>query len=257
MSGREPPLDVWLVDLRRCASALHALELASPRLSDDENVRAQAKGDDGGNWRAQRIALRILLERYVGPDVRRKAFVTGAKGKPQLAEPSDIHFSVSDCGPFALLAIARGGAIGVDIERPRTLRLSDARRAGLVMAAAGVAQSGNWPNGVRGNADDDATVLQAWVRLEAWAKARSTGIGALLSDLGIWGSARANTTGISPGARAMEILRQEDMEITDLALPHRLQGALACALTHGPIDVRDFPAEMEALTALGKSVSSK
>ncbi|MGE8943263.1 4'-phosphopantetheinyl transferase family protein [Leptospira interrogans] len=253
MSRSEPLLDVWLVDLHRCASALHALELASPRLSDDENVRAQTKGDDGGNWRAQRIALRILLERYVGPEVRGKAFATGAKGKPQLAGSSDIHFSVSDCGPFALLAIARGGAIGVDIERPRALRLSNARRTAIV-TAAGVVQSGNWPSGVRGDADDDTTVLQAWVRLEAWAKARSTGIGALLSDLGIWGSACATTTGISPGARAMEILRLERTEITDLALPHRLQGALACALSHGPIDVRDFPAEMEALTALEKSV---
>jgi 4'-phosphopantetheinyl transferase len=249
MSGSEP-LDVWLVDLRRCASALHALELASPRLSDDEIVRAQAKGDDGGNWRAQRIALRILLERYVGPGMRGQAFATGAKGKPQLVGPSDIHFSVSNSDAFALFAISRGGAVGVDIERPRVLRLSDARRTAIVAAAAGVAQSGNWPSSVRGNADDDATVLQAWVRLEAWAKARSTGIGTLLSDLGIWGSARAATTGISPGARAMDILRQEEMEITDLALPHRLQGAVACALPHGPIGVRDFPAEMDALAAL-------
>lgn len=272
MTGGGPPLEVWLIDLRRCAPALQKLELTAPRLSDDEIARARAKGADGASWRAKRIALRLLLERHAGPQVRQQAFVTGAQGKPQLAWPSDIHFSVSDSGPFALLAIARGSAVGVDMEQPRTMRFSDVRRVALVSAAAGVGQagpehsgfeqpglgqSGLWPSGIAGDPQDDATVLQAWVRLEAWAKARGTGIGALLTDLGIWGAAYVRGSGGPPGVRAMKAAQQDGIQVLDLELPHNLQGAVACALPYAPVRVREFPDDMEDLGALaGPQLSS-
>ena len=47
-------IELWLVDLVRCAPALDELERATPRLADDDRERAGALV--GGNIRRERIA---------------------------------------------------------------------------------------------------------------------------------------------------------------------------------------------------------
>jgi 4'-phosphopantetheinyl transferase len=85
--------------------------------------------------------------------------------------------------------------------------------------------------------DPEAAFLQAWVRIEAVAKASGEGIGRLLTEYGIIGGAKA-----AP--------RAAPYQATDLGLDHGWFGALAALQLDGEVEVRRFPAlasEIEAL----------
>lgn len=79
---------------------------------------------------AGRSALAALLAAYLGVPAAALAFVSGPHGKPALAPPHDaLAFSWSHSGDYALAALARGVAPGVDLERvqprPRALELAE------------------------------------------------------------------------------------------------------------------------------------
>ena len=96
MTPAQPPIELWLVDLVRCASALDEIERAAPRLADDDRERAGALGD--GSVRRERIAaymaVRVLLERAVGAGMRRRPLVRDRGGAPRLAD-GGAWFSLS------------------------------------------------------------------------------------------------------------------------------------------------------------------
>ncbi len=66
---------------------------------------------------------RLLLGAYVGAPASSLRFTTTSYGKPSLAASfgSDVRFNVSHSGDVALLAVARGREIGVDVEQIRAL----------------------------------------------------------------------------------------------------------------------------------------
>ena len=71
-----------------------------------------------------RSSLRSLLAHYLSCDARSIRFVQGEKGKPRLAglEPDQgLVFNVSHSGNCGLIAIASDIALGVDVERRRTM----------------------------------------------------------------------------------------------------------------------------------------
>lgn len=81
------------------------------------------RGDD-------RSVLAALLAAYLGVPAATLAFVTGPHGKPALAPPHDrLAFSWSHSGEYALAAVGRDVALGVDLEqirpRPRALELAE------------------------------------------------------------------------------------------------------------------------------------
>jgi 4'-phosphopantetheinyl transferase len=109
-------------------------------------LRAEARG----RWIAARWALRGVLGRYLRQDPAGIELRTGSLGKPMLAEKGEsLRFNLSHSGDLALVAIARGREVGVDVER------IGARTAGFY-------------------AD--------WTRREATAKCFGTGLGAPLPD---------------------------------------------------------------------------
>jgi 4'-phosphopantetheinyl transferase len=61
--------------------------------------------------------VRRLLAHYVDMDAGALAFVLGPGGKPALAGESAVHFNLSHSGPLALVAVARGFEVGVDVEQ--------------------------------------------------------------------------------------------------------------------------------------------
>ena len=162
-------------------AALHTLEERTPRLSAADRARAADLSDltVRAEWVATHIALRLLIERAAGTQWRRATFVRSERGKPHL-DGAPLAFSISHAPGLALIGLAPGGSIGVDVERTRRVRVGEARRARI--EAAGAALS-NEPLPAEGN----ARFLQAWVRLEAVAKADGCGIGRLLTRLGILG----------------------------------------------------------------------
>src|SRR5262245_40728904 len=117
--------ELWLVDLEAAAPALEALERATPRLAPED--RASALRVRNLAARRQRLAaytaLRILLERWIGPRARRQAFARSPEGKPRLAA-RQTAFSLAHIDGLALIGVAPEGTIGVDLERARSLAMS-------------------------------------------------------------------------------------------------------------------------------------
>lgn len=186
--------DVVLVDIPAIAGYLDLEERATPRLSTCDSERAIRMSahspNEGRAWRTARVATRIVLERWIGPEIRGRAFALEPGGRPHLGSGA-VAFSLSHSGSLALIAVARHGTIGADIEQVRPLRMSDERRARIVSAARRLSPSCS-PIAAPLSAYGEADVLQAWVRLEAIAKASGLGVGQLLTETGVIGDGTAN-----------------------------------------------------------------
>jgi 4'-phosphopantetheinyl transferase len=161
-------VDVWSVDLAAGGSL-------AP-LSEDERARAArfVRDEDGRRWANARAALRQLLAAYTDTDPRALRFAEGPHGKPALADPAlaEPRFNLSHSRDLALVAVASGREVGVDVELPRRAvdHVAIARRvltAGDADRIAAIADPG----------ERERAFLQAWVRWEAVLKCRGTGIG--------------------------------------------------------------------------------
>ncbi len=211
---REPRdgLDIWLVDLEAGETILHRLGEAHQLLAPVGVVETAAATSSAhviraapGSRRQQaaRLALRAVLAGYVGQDLARQPFEIGPAGKPRLpaglAKPQ-LDFSLTHCETAALIAISSAGAVGIDIEASRPVRINPERRAMLEDAADALSPDEPLPAAL-----DDRRFLQAWVRLEALAKATGEGISALLGRLGIRGRSLLVTNAGSPAGQPMRV----------------------------------------------------
>jgi 4'-phosphopantetheinyl transferase len=141
--------------------------------------RPHAPVDEVHVWRARAdregLALREVLARYLDEDPAAIELRRGEHGKPALADPSSpLRFNLSHSGDLALVAVAQGREVGVDIERIRPRRdLPRLTERALDPAAAAA---------VRGAPADERAIAfhQAWARREAIAKCLGTGLGAPL-----------------------------------------------------------------------------
>jgi 4'-phosphopantetheinyl transferase len=123
--------------------------------------------------RAQRREpLCALLGMYLGVPAQAVTLVDGEHGRPELAEPSQraLQFNWSHSGNAALIAVARGVAPGIDLERvrPRAHAMQLARRffhPEEVAALAALPAS-----------EQEAAFLQLWTGKEAVLKATGRGI---------------------------------------------------------------------------------
>jgi 4'-phosphopantetheinyl transferase len=217
-------LQVWLLELEALRPALERLEQRRQLLADDERrAGTMGSGRAGRDRRAVRIALRLLFAREGLGALVSQPLERGASGKPRLAG-AGLDFSVSHSGDHALIALCRNGPVGVDLEPPRNVRIGEPRRSQIAAAGAALARRrGDAPIDAR----EDAELLCAWTRLEAWAKARGSGIGALLTDLGLLGTASRAASPEAAAERARRLAAVEDIAVADLALPGDLVGALA------------------------------
>ena len=167
-----PPLEaddvhVWRVDLD--AAAHHAA--AGSVLSEDERARAARFHFERDRRRfvAGRAALRTILATYLDRAPTHLVFTLGRHGKPAL-EHLGLEFNLSHSGGYALIAVARGRQVGVDVERVRNDFPSDdvARRffAPAEVAALAVSAPGEYAT----------AFFRCWTRKEAYVKARGDGM---------------------------------------------------------------------------------
>ena len=173
--------ELWLIDIAASAAALEGAEAKQPLLSrsDGERIASLSDAEMRQSRRVSHIALRLLIERAFGSVWRQKPYVISESGKP-LLEGLEGGFSLSHTRGFALIGLSPKGAIGVDIERARPVRIPQGRRDAL--EHAGVVLAGGMP--LQGD-DPDERLLMAWVRFEAVAKAEGCGIGPLLARFGL------------------------------------------------------------------------
>lgn len=167
------------VELRAVALAVPDTKVADARalLSTDERERADrfVFARDKRRFVVCRAALRSALGEHTGADPREIAFEYSSYGKPRLAGSRDLSFNLSHSGDLAVIALAAGPELGVDVEARRSV--DDCMRlAELVFSPLERARLAALPLAIR----DDA-FLVCWTRKEAFAKACGDGLSHPLS----------------------------------------------------------------------------
>ena len=105
-------VDIW----RICLNAERPLRLSSAELDRANRFHFET---DREHWSRAHSALRTILSRYTGVAPLDLEFQIGEHGKPALESPAAPHFSLSHSGDWALVAVSRHSAVGVDVERIR------------------------------------------------------------------------------------------------------------------------------------------
>lgn len=165
---------VWRIPLNQSETVDAHLPVLSPH--EQERVRRFYFPHHGRRYAIAHSALRHILAGYDRVDPRRLQFHTGEHGKPELAfggviNPEALHFNLSHSGDLALLAVARDGAVGVDVEqwRSNVQHLEIAERF----------FSSYERDALRSLSDEEAILrgfFSTWSRKEAYLKATGHGI---------------------------------------------------------------------------------
>jgi 4'-phosphopantetheinyl transferase len=161
-------IQVWLLNLDQDAAGAEHLRAL---LSDDERARADRFYFPHlrAHYTLVRAGLRILLGGLSGREPAELEFAYAQHGKPFLPG-SGVQFNVSHSGALALIALARGRRVGVDVERIRDMDDGEAI-ARRFFAPAEVAEYLSLPADQRPGA-----FYSCWTRKEAFIKAVGDGL---------------------------------------------------------------------------------
>jgi 4'-phosphopantetheinyl transferase len=165
---------VWRVEV--AGAARRAVEHA---LTENERDRAARFRADDARERfvVARGAARTILGDLLGRDPAALRFehrcaVCGSTehGKPHVAGAPELDFNVSHSGDLVLVAVARGRAVGVDVERERdTARLDRLARRSLSEAERELVAAAHGD-------ERRAAFFRAWTAKEAYLKGRGLGV---------------------------------------------------------------------------------
>jgi len=149
-------------------------------LAPTEHARAARFGNEmlRRRWIAGRGALRVVLGRVLDMPPERVEIQRGARGRPELAHtPLAPDFNVSHTGGAAVIGVARGVRIGIDVERGD--RAVGADRLARKFLASGEQAT------FEGLADDERRLrfLRYWTCKEAMSKATGDGLIAPFANL--------------------------------------------------------------------------
>lgn len=170
--GRDD-VHVWRVPLDATPARVAPLDTL---LAADERERADrfAFPDLRRRYVVGRGALRSILARYTGVPAAELRFRYGPRGKPALDEPprpDGLRFNVSNSHDLALVAVARGRELGVDLEWTGRA-ISDAGGiAERFFSPTERASLQSLPEPLR-----LAAFYTCWTRKEAYVKARGDGL---------------------------------------------------------------------------------
>jgi 4'-phosphopantetheinyl transferase len=188
-------VQVWRIRLDAANDEAH---LASWRklLSPEELRRADGFHGEGqrSDYVAAHAALRVVLGRYLGMDpaavkltVRPPAVPAGTAaaptkpallGRERVADAAgDLRFNLSHTAGGALIAVAMGREIGVDIERSRPIEDMEAM-AHTIFSEGELAPWFELPEG-----DRLESFYRVWTRKEAYLKAIGLGLYRTLQDV--------------------------------------------------------------------------
>jgi 4'-phosphopantetheinyl transferase len=213
-------IDVWPISL--CEGHLTAVE-AEAILSPEERQRAARFyfPEHRLRFRLCHAAVRQILSSYLDSSPSELQFVCESNGKPQLVGYPRLCFNLSHSGDLALLAVADGLQVGVDVEAVR-LHLpvdelarffTDSEREKLLATADGEARA--------------RLFFRWWTRKEAVLKADGSGLSGGLNRLDISNCPPDVVRFPAEGAW---------WRIEDLEVPPGYSGALAAP--PGPWEIR-------------------
>jgi 4'-phosphopantetheinyl transferase len=235
--------ELWLVNLAGSAEILRVFESAGC-LSGDDVVRLSRieSAIERDNRRRCYVALRCVLERWLGNAITRVALDRTPEGRPSVPG-APVDFSLSHAAHFALIAVSRQGPLGVDIELQHEVDMPMARRAEIVAAAAGFSGT------PEGDPSSDVDFLRAWTVVEAYGKARGQGLPQVLSELGLFGAKRAGAVPRPEITKtASALVHAARLQVSPLRFVDPLIGALAAPKGLLVPPVRSFPTDEQALS---------
>jgi 4'-phosphopantetheinyl transferase len=168
----EPALDPKEVHVVRVGLDLEPAG-ASRLLSAEEGKRAAAlrSAEHRRRFEAAHAWLRAVLGRYLIIEPQSVQFELGRHGKPGLAAPP-LRFNLSHSGQVALIALAWGREVGVDIEQVKPGRDVVALARRTLEPGAGAELEALNPE------DRLGAFHQMWARHEARLKCLGTGLSA-------------------------------------------------------------------------------
>ncbi len=199
---------VRMADERRLIPACEAARLA--RVTDPDSLQQRT---------AAQAALRLALSDAVPADAARADFVRSPSGKPGLTNGT-VHFSLAHTDAAALIAIARDGPVGIDIEAAREVAVGADRHAAYTRAAIALGIGATLPG-----ASEHDRFVAAWTRVEAIAKATGLGIAGLIAAIDL----RSAASGALDIRRLDAALGVGTARLIahDLVLPETFFGAIA------------------------------
>ncbi len=150
------------------------LESARAVLSPEEIARAArfVFEPDRNRFIVSHGALRMLLGRYLATDPSDLEFQSGPNGKPSLVQLfTDLRFNLSHSADLALIAVARGREVGVDVERVQKEILFEQ------IAEHYFEPTEAWDLRIAPPDERALRFFDLWTRKEACLKAEGTGLG--------------------------------------------------------------------------------
>ncbi|MEP6501830.1 MAG: 4'-phosphopantetheinyl transferase superfamily protein [Betaproteobacteria bacterium] len=191
-------------------------------LDEQERGRAArfAFDRDRARYIDSHVALRRLLAERTGRGAAALEFELGEFGKPRLVGFPRCVFSLSHSEDLALVALAEGVEIGVDLERVRHLPDLDALARQCLTAAERLHLA------AAPAADRPLLFLQFWTRKEACLKALGTGLQIEPSTLDVGHPA------VAAQARIVTPSGMHAMYVLSIAPAPGWVGALAHVVTH-------------------------
>jgi 4'-phosphopantetheinyl transferase len=134
--------------------------------------RAELDGGETSRW-----PLRTVLARYLDEDPAAIELRAGEHGKPALADTAArLDFNLSHSGPLALIAVASGLELGIDVERIKP------DRDFLALAERWLGPDETALLREREPTDRASAFYAAWVRREALLKCGGGGFGNPVPD---------------------------------------------------------------------------
>lgn len=227
--SRIPTLDtgaihVWRANMEALAQQVDAL---GALVSADERARGEAfhAAVDRTRHLVTRGVLRTLVGHYVSALPTAVRFEIGTFGKPTVAPPhhTRLSFNVSHSGNIVLLAFARVGELGVDVEQwsPRLGELDRTRIGESVFSGAERAAI----QGRSSAAEREAAFYSLWSRKEAYLKGTGAGISGGLAHVHVSTDATARL--IEDGRDPLAVQRWALLDI-DVGVGY------SAALAHSP-----------------------
>lgn len=172
-----PPLASAEIHVLRISLLAPPMEIANAMqiLTEEERGRAATFRflPDQRRFVLRRARLRQLLATYLATHPLELRLESGPQGKPFLAQPAgtdEIHFSCSHSGDLALIAVARGVELGVDLQQHQPMNEAEdlARR---YFSASEIRELAQLPPALK-----IAGFYHCWTRKEAFIKAIGRGL---------------------------------------------------------------------------------
>ncbi|HLA64184.1 MAG TPA: 4'-phosphopantetheinyl transferase superfamily protein [Rhodothermales bacterium] len=175
LDGAPPRLADGDVHVWRIATGPHLAAPDAALLSVDEQAHAGTLRHDADRraYLLAHAAMRAVLSSYVPCTPRELAFRLGPFGKPVLVSagsPPPLQFNLAHAGRFALLAVARARAVGIDVSR-----IDPAVNHAVIAEGSFSPREREWLKAVPPEEKRPA-FHAAWSRKEAYVKATGYGL---------------------------------------------------------------------------------